>query len=76
MGDWGIAIELGILFGLLGLGVFVGSLVAATHRRSLIRREAALADLLVTNQRRAPMPTDHSCAPRLVLGQAVLGCDH
>lgn len=76
MSDWGLVIDLTILFGLFFLGVVLGSLIAAAHRRSLSRREEELADILISNQRRTPLVVDAAVTPALVRGEVVLGCDH
>ncbi len=62
-------------FVLLGLGYLIGHLQEQRHLKSLVKREAALAHIVVTDLKR--MPADAVLtAVSLVMGEAVIATDY
>ena len=60
---------------LLGLGYFIGTSVEAAHFRNLMRREAALRHIGVTNLKR-PIAPDRIVHSAFVNGQSVIASDY
>jgi uncharacterized protein YbjQ (UPF0145 family) len=60
---------------LLLLTYIVGKLIEQSHQRSLLQREAAARDILVTNLRQPPEGYV-ACEQSLCIGSAVIGSDY
>jgi uncharacterized protein YbjQ (UPF0145 family) len=70
-----VAVQLGIVIGLLLLGVIAGRASEARHLKSLGRREAALQDVLVTDLRNFPEPRAGARSAELVVAEVVIAAD-
>jgi len=63
------------LFLLLFCGVFIGGVTERNHRRSLDRREQALASIQLSNLKSVPRMEDVTSAS-MVMGQVVIATDY
>lgn len=71
-----LALQIGTLAILLGLGYFAGSYTERSHFRSLADRESQNGDILVTQLPSYPAAVRGPAPPKLFCGEAVIGSDY
>ncbi len=70
-----LALQIGVPLALIAFGLTVGRLLENRHLRQLTEREAAAADVLVTDLRGFP-GGDGTTPSTIVTGEAVMGADY
>jgi uncharacterized protein YbjQ (UPF0145 family) len=72
-----LIVKVGLGATLLGVGLFAGRIAERRHFARLAEREAALADMVVSNLRTFPsIDPNASQPPAMVLGEAVISSDY
>jgi len=72
----GLIIQLSIIVGLILLGLLAGRYTERKHLRSLDEREAALANMVVSNVNCYPGGASPSPTPELVVGETSIASDY
>lgn len=72
----GLLIQIGIVLVMLLIGWTFGTVAESHHRRSLLRRQAALSHMLVTDIKTFPGGADPNAPTSMVVAEAVIATDY